>query len=173
MEKKNSDNKEEELDIGELYKEAFEELKLSLSEKGVPIGAALYHKPTKKVIARGHNMLEQKGWVVMHAETNCIENTGRQNEALFRECVFFTTLSPCSMCSGTILLYKIPHVVVGENQNYNGKEDFLRSKGVKVDVLNDPDTIEIFSQYAMEKGEYWEEIRVRSPLKRKDPSIAK
>ncbi len=115
--------------------EAIKEAQKGLAEGGIPIGAVLVHK--EKIIGRGHNRRVQKNSVILHGETDCMENAGRQKAAVYRECVMYTTLSPCIMCTGTMLLYGIPRVVIGENQTFMGAEDLLRQYGVKVEVLQD------------------------------------
>src|SRR5213078_245563 len=112
---------------------AIEEAKTGLSEGGIPIGSVLVHEG--KIIGRGHNQRVQRGSVIHHGEMNCLENAGRQKADVYQRCTIYTTLSPCPMCSGAILLYKIPRVVVGENMTFMGDEAHLRAHGVRVDVL--------------------------------------
>src|SRR5258706_1183782 len=107
---------------------ALDEAKTSLSEGGIPIGSVLVHEG--KIIGSGHNCRVQTGSPIDHGEMNCLRNAGRLSAAVYRECVMYSTLSPCSMCSGAIVLYKIPHVVVGENQTFRGAEDYLCGQGV-------------------------------------------
>jgi cytosine deaminase len=99
----------------------------------------------------------QKGSAILHGEMDALENAGRQPASVYRQCVLYTTLSPCPMCSGTILLYGIPQVIVGENQTFLGEEELLRNRGVKVEVLQDPRCIEIMRQFIREKPELWNE----------------
>src|SRR3954468_20568411 len=110
---------------------AIEEAKKGLAAGGIPIGSVLVHDG--KIIGRGHNQRVQKGSVIHHGEMNCLENAGRQKADVYRRCTIYTTLSPCPMCTGAILLYEIPRVVVGENVTFQGAEDLLRSNGVVVD----------------------------------------
>ena len=110
-----------------------------------------------KIIGRGHNQRTQRDSVIHHAEMNCLENTGRQKAATYRRCTIYTTLSPCPMCAGAILLYRIPRVMVGENVTYQGAEDLLRSNGVAVDVLNDPECIELMREFIATNPELWNE----------------
>src|SRR5512143_1164714 len=112
---------------------AVDEAKKSRSSGGIPIGAVLVHEG--RIIGRGHNQRVQRGSVIHHGEMNCLENAGRQRAAIYQRCTLYTTLSPCPMCSGAILLYGIPRVVVGENVTFLGAEDHLRGRGVRVDVL--------------------------------------
>src|SRR5204862_3245189 len=114
---------------------AIEEAKTGLSEGGIPIGSVLVHEG--KVIGRGHNQRVQRGSVIHHGEMNCLENAGRQSAETYRGCTLYTTLSPCPMCTGAILLYGIPRVVIGENATFKGAEDSLLAGGVKVEVLQD------------------------------------
>ncbi|MBF0595486.1 MAG: nucleoside deaminase [Candidatus Omnitrophica bacterium] len=135
--------------------EAIKAAQLGLSEGGIPIGAVLVHKG--KIIGRGHNRRVQKGSVVLHGETDAMENAGRQRASVYRDCVIYTTLSPCIMCTGTILLYGIPRVVIGENKTYLGAEDLLRQKGVVVEVLQDSECIRMMEAFIKEKPELWNE----------------
>src|SRR5437762_4795810 len=112
---------------------AIEEAKTGLSEGGIPIGSVLVHEG--KIIGRGHNQRVQKGSVIHHGEMNCLENAGRLTAVTYKRCTIYSTLSPCPMCSGAILLYAIPHVIVGENITFKGPEEYVRSEGVRVDVL--------------------------------------
>src|SRR5215470_5974089 len=116
--------------------EAIEEAARGLAEGGIPIGSVLVHGG--RIIGRGHNRRVQQGSAVLHGEMDALERAGRRPASVYRESVIYTTLSPCAMCSGAILLYGIGHVVVGENQTFAGEEELLRSRGVRVDVVNDP-----------------------------------
>jgi len=135
--------------------EAIKEAKNSLKEGGIPIGSVLVHK--NKIIGRGHNRRIQKGSVVLHGEMDALENAGRQKASIYKESVLYTTLSPCSMCSGTILLYGIPKVVIGENKTFQGEEALLKSRGVEVIVVNNKDCIDIMTNFIKEKPELWNE----------------
>jgi creatinine deaminase len=134
---------------------AIEEAEVGLAEGGIPIGSVIVH--SGKIIGRGHNRRVQRGSAILHGEMDALENAGRQPAKVYRESVIYTTLSPCPMCSGTILLYGIPHVIVGENQTFMGEEELLRSRGVKVDVLQDPRCIEMMRKFIREKPELWNE----------------
>jgi cytosine/creatinine deaminase len=134
---------------------AIDEAEAGLAEGGIPIGSVIVHKG--KIIGRGHNRRVQKGSAILHGEMDALENAGRQPASVYRECVLYTTLSPCPMCSGTILLYRIPHVIIGENQTFMGDEDLLRSRGVKVEVLQDSHCIEMMRRFIREKPELWNE----------------
>ncbi len=134
---------------------AIDEAQAGLAEGGIPIGSVIVHNG--KIIGRGHNRRVQKGSAILHGEMDALENAGRQPARIYRECVLYTTLSPCPMCSGTILLYGIPHVIVGENQTFLGEEKLLRSRGVKVDVLQDSHCIEMMRRFIREKPELWNE----------------
>jgi cytosine deaminase len=134
---------------------AIDEAEAGLAEGGIPIGSVIVHKG--KIIGRGHNRRVQKGSAILHGEMDALENAGRQPASVYRECVLYTTLSPCPMCSGTILLYRIPHVVIGENQTFLGDEELLRSRGVKVEVLQDSHCIEMMRRFIKEKPQLWNE----------------
>jgi cytosine/creatinine deaminase len=134
---------------------AIVEAETGLVEGGIPIGSVIVHNG--KIIGRGHNRRVQKGSAILHGEMDALENAGRQPAAIYRQCVLYTTLSPCPMCSGTILLYGIPHVIVGENQTFMGEEALLRSRGVKVEVLQDEHCIEMMRRFIHEKPELWNE----------------
>lgn len=124
-------------------------------EGGIPIGSVIVHEG--RIIGRGHNRRVQQGSVVLHGEMDALENAGRQPAAVYRECVLYTTLSPCPMCSGAILLYGIPRVIVGENQTFLGDEELLRSRAVVVDVLQDPECIRMMVSFIREHPELWNE----------------
>lgn len=134
---------------------AIKEAKKGLEEGGIPIGSVLVHKG--KIIGRGYNRRVQKGSTILHGEMDALENAGRLSGAVYRECVLYTTLSPCPMCSGAILLYKIPKVVIGENITFKGEEELLRSKGVDLEVIQDPSCIEMMSNFIKKNSELWNE----------------
>ena len=136
-------------------KAAIEEAEKGLEEGGIPIGSVLVHK--NRIIGRGHNRRVQSGSVVLHAEMDALENAGRQTSSVYRECVLYTTLSPCPMCTGAILLYKIPKVVIGENQTFKGEEKPLQSRGVFVKVLQEPSCIKLMSTFIKDYPELWNE----------------
>lgn len=134
---------------------AIEEAQKGLEEGGIPIGSVLVHGDT--VLGRGHNRRVQQGSVVLHGEMDALERAGRQPASVYRECTLYTTLSPCAMCSGTILLYGIPRVVIGENRTFLGEEELLRSRGVEVEVLDDAFCIEMMTRFIREHPELWNE----------------
>jgi cytosine deaminase len=134
---------------------AIEEAEAGLAEGGIPIGSVLVHGG--KIIGRGHNRRVQQGSAVLHGEMDALENAGRQPAKVYRESVIYTTLSPCSMCSGAILLYGIPRVIVGENQTFMGEEELLRGRGVTVEVLQDARCIELMRQFIANHPALWNE----------------
>jgi cytosine deaminase len=134
---------------------AIDEARVGLDEGGIPIGSVLVHDG--RILGGGHNRRVQSGSVVLHGEMDALENAGRQPARVYRESVLYTTLSPCPMCSGAILLYGIPRVVVGENRSFLGEEELLRSRGVVVEVVQDPDCIELLSRFMASSPELWHE----------------
>ncbi len=134
---------------------AREEARQGLAEGGIPIGSVLVHNGV--ILGRGHNRRVQMGSAILHGEMDALENAGRQPASVYRESVLYTTLSPCPMCSGAILLYGIPRVVIGENSTFMGEEDLLRSRGVRVDVLQDEECIAMMNRFIAEKPEVWNE----------------
>lgn len=134
---------------------AIDEARKGMDEGGIPIGSVLVHDG--RIIGRGHNRRVQSGSPTLHGEMDALENAGRQPARVYRESVIYTTLSPCSMCSGAILLYGIPKVVVGENHTFLGEEDLLRSRGVEVEVVQDSSCIEMMESFIREKPELWNE----------------
>jgi creatinine deaminase len=134
---------------------AIAEAEAGLPEGGIPIGSVLVHRGA--VIGRGHNRRVQRGSVILHGEMDALENAGRRPASVYRESVLYTTLSPCAMCSGTVLLYGIPRVVVGENQSFCGEELLLRSRGVEVVVLQDPCCVELMTTFIRQHPELWNE----------------
>ena len=136
-------------------KTAIKEAEKGLNEGGIPIGSVLVHKG--EIMGRGHNRRVQNGSAILHGEMDALENAGRLRGAVYRECILYTTLSPCPMCSGAILLYKIPKVVIGENKTFKGEEELLRSRGVELEVLQDPACIEMMSNFIKLHPELWKE----------------
>ena len=132
-----------------------EEARFGLSEGGIPIGAVLVIDD--KIVGRGRNRRVQKGSPILHAEMDCLENAGRLVASDYARATLYSTLSPCDMCSGTALLYKIPRIVIGENKTFRGPEDYLRSRGVDLEVINDPECIELMRQFIRDKPELWNE----------------
>ena len=137
------------------FQAAIEEALKGLSEGGIPIGSVLVING--EIVGRGHNRRVQRGSVVLHAEMDCLENAGRLSATDYERSTLYSTLSPCDMCSGAVLLYKIPRIVVGENQTFQGPEQYVRSKGVKLTILEDLQCIEIMKQFIAEKPELWKE----------------
>jgi cytosine/creatinine deaminase len=135
--------------------EAIAEAASGLAEGGIPIGAVLVHRG--RIIGRGHNRRVQQGSAVLHGEMDALENAGRQPASVYRECVIYTTLSPCAMCTGAILLYGIPRVVVGENQTFMGEEDLLRAHGVVVEVVQDERCTAMMNAFIAAHPELWNE----------------
>src|SRR5438128_1643206 len=124
---------------------AIDEAKLGLKAGGIPIGSVLVYDG--KIIGRGHNQRVQKGSVIHHAEMNCLENAGRKPASVYKGCTLYSTLSPCPMCSGTVLLYGIPRVIVGENKTFQGPEDYMRAQGVGVEVVNNAECVQIMKDF--------------------------
>ena len=141
--------------MDEFLRAAIEEAERGLSEGGIPIGSVLVHRG--RILGHGHNRRVQKGSAILHGEMDALENAGRQPARVYRECTIYTTLSPCAMCSGTILLYAIPRVVVGENRTFLGEEDLLRSRGVAVEVLQDARCQELMAQFIRAQPSLWAE----------------
>lgn len=141
--------------MDEFMKLAIEEARNGEAEGGIPIGSVIIHDGN--VLGRGHNRRVQQGSVVLHGEMDALENAGRQSASVYRESVLYTTLSPCPMCTGAILLYGIPHVIIGENRTFMGDEDLLRSRGVTVEVLNDPECIDMMTDFIERNPELWNE----------------
>ena len=134
---------------------AIEEAKKGLSEGGIPIGSVIVYNG--EIIGRGHNKRIQDGSVVLHGEMDAFENAGRQPASVYKQCILYTTLSPCSMCSGAILLYGIPKVVIGENKTFLGDETLLKSRGITVMVENNIECIELMESFISKNPELWNE----------------
>jgi cytosine/creatinine deaminase len=134
---------------------AIEEAETGLSEGGVPIGSVVVH--SGQIVGRGHNRRVQSGSAILHAEMDALERTGRRPAAFYRECTLYTTLSPCSMCSGAIVLYKIPRVVIGENQSFLGEEKWLADHGVQLEVMQDIRCIELMREFMQKHPQLWSE----------------
>lgn len=134
---------------------AVAEAKQGLAEGGIPIGSVLVHNGT--IIGRGHNRRVQQGSAILHGEMDALENAGRQPAALYRDAVLYTTLSPCAMCSGAIILYGIPRVVVGENRTFMGEEELLRARGVTVEVFQDETCISLMNDFIRLNPGLWNE----------------
>jgi cytosine deaminase len=134
---------------------AIEEARAGLAEGGIPIGSVVVH--AGRVVGRGHNRRVQSGSAILHAEMDALERTGRKPAAFYRECTLYTTLSPCAMCSGAILLYKIPRVVIGEHVSFMGEERWLTGHGVKLDVRDDPQCIALMRDFMERNPKLWSE----------------
>ena len=134
---------------------AIDEAQQGLAEGGIPIGSVLVHRG--KIIGRGHNRRVQQGSAILHGEMDALENAGRLPASVYKESVLYTTLSPCAMCTGAILLYGIPKVVVGENRTFMGEEELLRSRGVTVDVVQDATCIALMQGFISARPELWNE----------------
>ena len=134
---------------------AIEEARQGRREGGIPIGSVLVHQG--RIIGRGHNRRVQKGSPILHGEMDALENAGRQPASVYRQSVLYTTLSPCSMCSGAILLYGIPKVIIGENTSFQGEEELLRSRGVAVEVVEDPVCVQLMEEFMAAEPLLWNE----------------
>jgi cytosine/creatinine deaminase len=134
---------------------AIAEAEAGMAEGGIPIGSVLVHQG--RIIGRGHNRRVQKGSAILHGEMDALENSGRLPASIYVQSVIYTTLSPCAMCSGAILLYKIPRVIVGENQTFMGEEALLKSRGVIVEVLQEPRCVELMRQFIAKNPSLWNE----------------
>ncbi|HEU4416856.1 MAG TPA: nucleoside deaminase [Candidatus Angelobacter sp.] len=134
---------------------AIEEARRGMQEGGIPIGSVIVHGGV--IIGRGHNRRVQKSSAILHGEMDALENAGRQPASVYRECTLYTTLSPCAMCSGAILLYGIPRVIVGENQTFLGEEELLRSRGVSVEVVQNEECVQLMQDFIRANAKLWNE----------------
>jgi creatinine deaminase len=134
---------------------AVEEARRGLAEGGVPIGSVLVIDD--EIVGRGHNRRVQEGSVIKHAEMDCLENAGRMAGSDYQRAILYSTLSPCDMCSGAVLLYGIPRVVIGENRTFRGPEEYVRSRGVAMEVVDDPACIEMMERFITEHPDLWHE----------------
>ena len=134
---------------------AIDEARRGLAEGGIPIGSVLVH--AGRILGRGHNRRVQQGSTVLHGEMDALENAGRQPAAVYRDSILYTTLSPCAMCSGAILLYGIPRVMIGENRTFTGEEALLAERGVRIEVLQDPECIDLMRAFISAHPELWNE----------------
>lgn len=141
--------------MDKFYQAAYEEAENGYNEGGIPIGSVLVYRG--EIIGRGHNRRVQQGSAILHGEMDALENAGRLPAHVYQESTLYTTLSPCSMCTGAILLYKIPNVVIGENTTFMGEEEHLRTSGVAVTVLEDAKSIQLMSKFIVQKPELWNE----------------
>ena len=134
---------------------AIEEAKKGLAEGGIPIGSVLVIDG--KIVGCGHNRRIQKNSVILHAEMDCLENAGRLTANEYQKAVLYSSLSPCDMCSGTILLYKIPKVIIGENITFKGPEEYIKFRGVEIELLNEPDCVKLMNDFILENPLLWNE----------------
>ena len=141
--------------MDKLLQLAIDEARLGLSEGGIPIGSVLVIDG--QIVGRGHNRRVQRGSAILHAEMDAIENAGRLKAGDYRRAVLYSTLSPCDMCSGTALLYRIPRIVIGENRTFRGPEEYLRSRGVLLEVLDDPECVRLMEEFIRNKPDLWDE----------------
>jgi cytosine deaminase len=141
--------------VDEFMQAAIEEARRGLAEGGIPIGAVLVHRGV--ILGRGHNRRQQAGSTVLHAEMDALERAGRRPASVYRACTMYTTLSPCAMCSGAVLLYGIPRVVVGEHRTFLGEEDLLRQRGVEVVVLDDATCARLMAEFIQANPALWNE----------------
>jgi cytosine/creatinine deaminase len=141
--------------MDEFMRAAIEEAKRGLAESGIPIGSVLVIDG--KIVGRGHNRRVQRGSAILHAEMDCIENAGRLKAGDYQRAVLYSTLSPCDMCSGAALLYKVPKIVIGEHTTFRGPEEYVRSRGVELVILNAPECIALMKDFIAAKPELWNE----------------
>ncbi len=141
--------------MDEFMAAAIEEARQGLAEGGIPIGSVLVLDG--KIVGRGHNRRVQQGSAILHAEMDCLENAGRLTAKDYSRSVLYSTLSPCDMCSGTVLLYKIPRVIIGENKTFQGPEDYVRSRGVQLEILNLEECIQLMEDFIAARPELWNE----------------
>jgi cytosine deaminase len=141
--------------LDRFLKLAIDEARLGLSEGGIPIGSVLVIDG--EVVGRGHNRRVQNASAILHAEMDCLENAGRLSPADYRRAVLYSTLSPCDMCSGTALLYRIPRIVIGENRTFRGPEDYVRSRGVVLEIVDDEECYQMMRQFIAAHPELWNE----------------
>jgi cytosine deaminase len=141
--------------VDKFMQEAIAQARAGLAEGGIPIGSVIVHEG--RILGRGHNRRVQSGSAILHGEMDALENAGRLPASVYRECTLYTTLSPCPMCSGAIALYGIPRVIVGENRSFLGEEEWLRSRGVSIEVVNDADCVALMHDFMRDRPELWNE----------------
>jgi cytosine/creatinine deaminase len=134
---------------------ALAEARQGLAEGGIPIGSVLVVEG--RIVARGHNRRVQRGSAILHAEMDCLENAGRLRAADYRRAVLYSTLSPCDMCSGAALLYRLPRIVIGENRTFRGPEHYLLSRGVALEIADDPECVRLMREFIAARPELWNE----------------
>src|SRR5687767_2631059 len=145
----------EETPMDEFMQAAIEEAKKGLEEGGIPIGSVLVIDG--KIVGRGHNRRVQQGSAILHAEMDCLENAGRLKAGDYQRAILYSTLSPCDMCSGTALLYKIPKIVIGENRTFRGPEDYVRSLGVELEIVDDQECVQLMRDFIAARPALWNE----------------
>ena len=141
--------------MDEFLQAAIEEARHGLAEGGIPIGSVLVID--SKIVGRGHNRRVQRGSVILHAEMDCLENAGRLSASDYRRATLYSTLSPCDMCSGTALLYHIPRIVIGENRTFQGPEEYVRSRGVQLEIVDSAECVALMQQFIAAHPELWNE----------------
>lgn len=141
--------------VDKFMRAAIDEAIKGKEEGGIPIGSVIVYQ--NEIIGRGHNRRVQSGSPILHGEMDAFENAGRRSASVYRQCTLYTTLSPCSMCSGAILLYEIPKIIIGENQTFIGEEQLLKRRGVELEVLQDPECIQLMQDFIIESPELWNE----------------
>ncbi len=141
--------------MDEFLQAAIEEARHGLAEGGIPIGSVLVIDD--KIVGRGHNRRVQRGSAILHAEMDCLENAGRLSASDYRRATLYSTLSPCDMCSGTALLYNIPRIVIGENRTFQGPEEYLRSRGVQLEIVDSTECVTLMQQFIAAHPELWNE----------------
>src|SRR5213592_3882907 len=141
--------------MDEFLKAAIDEARAGLAEGGIPIGSVLVID--NRIVGRGHNRRVQRGSAILHAEMDCLENAGRLTARDYQRAVLYSTLSPCDMCSGTALLYKIPRIVIGENATFQGPEDYVRSRGLQVEIVQHPECIRLMEEFIAARPDLWNE----------------
>src|SRR5215469_2732956 len=150
-----STSQEEDGTVDKFMRAAYQEAKKGRDEGGIPIGSVIVIDD--RIVGRGHNRRVQRGSAILHAEMDCLENAGRLKASDYARATLYSTLSPCDMCSGTVLLYKIPRVVIGENETFQGPEDYVRSRGVELVILQSPECIKLMRDFIAEHPELWNE----------------
>lgn len=141
--------------MDQFMRAAMEEARQGLNEGGIPIGSVLVID--QKIVGRGHNRRVQRGSAIHHAEMDCLENAGRLTANDYKRSVLYSTLSPCDMCSGTALLYQIPRIVIGENKTFQGPEQYVQSRGIRLEILNDAECIQLMQDFIAARPELWNE----------------
>jgi len=141
--------------MDQFMRAAINEARQGLDEGGIPIGSVLVID--EKIVGRGHNRRVQRGSAILHAEMDCLENAGRLTANDYKRSVLYSTLSPCDMCSGTVLLYQIPRIVIGENTSFQGPEEYVQSRGIRLEILNDAECIQLMQDFIAARPELWNE----------------